>query len=356
MKEPPKSILAIDVGSGTQDIFFWKAGATVENCVQMVLPSPTVLLARRVQTQTFRGRPLHLEGHLMGGGPLAWAVRDHASAGLSTTASKDAALTLHDNLEHVREMGIEIRETPRDGTTSISLGDIQKNALEETLSRFGVDLPEMWCVAVQDHGHQPEGSNREFRFHHWRRFLEAGGDPAKTIYKEPPDYLTRMWAVLSQIPTGMVMDTGMAAIHGALCDPVVRSELNRGVLVVNLGNQHTLAALVTEDRILGLWEHHTGALTKRSLVDSLQDFRMGKTRHEAVLKSGGHGCAYHPEGLSGFDFEFVVVTGPQRALAEGLGWFFASPFGNMMLVGCFGLVRALHRAMGIEWPGEVIEE
>ena len=36
--EIPRSILAIDIGSGTQDLFLWRSGEIVENCLQMVLP------------------------------------------------------------------------------------------------------------------------------------------------------------------------------------------------------------------------------------------------------------------------------------------------------------------------------
>ncbi|MBM7624189.1 hypothetical protein [Sporohalobacter salinus] len=34
------------------------------------------------------------------------------------------------------------------------------------------------------------------------------------------------------------------------------------------------------------------------------------------------------------------VTGPNRQLANGLGYYFAVPCGNMMLSGCFGLLAA----------------
>ncbi len=78
----PASILALDIGSGTQDVLLWQAGEVTENCLQMVLPSPTVSLARRVRGATSQGLPIHLRGHLMGGGPVAWAIRDHAAAGL----------------------------------------------------------------------------------------------------------------------------------------------------------------------------------------------------------------------------------------------------------------------------------
>jgi len=39
---------------------------------------------------------------------------------------------------------------------------------------------------------------------------------------------------------------------------------------------------------------------------------------------------------------FLAVTGPRRAMLRGsaLGPYFAVPHGDMMLAGCFGLLRA----------------
>ena len=51
----------------------------------LILPSPTVVLARQVRAVTAARRPLWLGGHLMGGGALVWAVREHLSAGLRPT-------------------------------------------------------------------------------------------------------------------------------------------------------------------------------------------------------------------------------------------------------------------------------
>jgi len=303
-----------------------------------------------VREATRHSSAIHLTGHLMGGGPVAWALRDHASAGLPVTAEVEAALTLHDNPKHVREMGVVILDRAPADSVVIRMGDIQRDLLEDTLARFGLGPPDLWCVAVQDHGHQPHGSNRAFRFAHWKAFLEAGGDLTQTLYKEPPSYLTRMRAVLAQVPAGRVMDTGMAAIQGAMCDPSVQSRLDRGIVVVNLGNQHTLAALLNKERVWGIFEHHTGALSAQSLERWLQRFGRGEVRSEEVLEDGGHGCAYHPGGLPSMDFDSVAVTGPQRAMVRTLGWTLAAPCGNMMLSGCFGLVRAFLLEHSIFWP------
>jgi len=45
-------ILAIDVGTGTQDILVLEAGSLIENAVQLIMPSPTALLAERVKQAT----------------------------------------------------------------------------------------------------------------------------------------------------------------------------------------------------------------------------------------------------------------------------------------------------------------
>ena len=42
-------VLAIDVGTGTQDMLILEAGGVIENAVQLIMPSPTALLAERVK-------------------------------------------------------------------------------------------------------------------------------------------------------------------------------------------------------------------------------------------------------------------------------------------------------------------
>ena len=105
--------LAIDVGTGTQDVLLFDADQEIENAVRLILPSPTVILAERIRAATRARRPVLLTGGLMGGGPVAWAARDHAAAGLAIAATPDAAGTMDDDLEQVRALGIEV--VPRMG-------------------------------------------------------------------------------------------------------------------------------------------------------------------------------------------------------------------------------------------------
>nr|MBA3948146.1 pyruvate formate lyase-activating protein [Herpetosiphonaceae bacterium] len=99
-------LVAIDVGTGTQDVLVWDTEQTIENALQLVLPSPTAQLAQQVRAATRRGVGLALSGVIMGGGPGHWAINDHLEAGYPVYATPVAAQTFNDDLATVREMGI----------------------------------------------------------------------------------------------------------------------------------------------------------------------------------------------------------------------------------------------------------
>ena len=98
-------ILTVDVGTGTQDIFLYNSRLDLENGFKLVVPSPTMMVHRRVKEATRRGQALLLTGVTMGGGPSHWAVRDHAKAGFQVYATPEAARTFDDNLEYVAVPG-----------------------------------------------------------------------------------------------------------------------------------------------------------------------------------------------------------------------------------------------------------
>src|SRR5579863_2642690 len=104
----PIRILAVDVGTGTQDILLFESDKTIENCFQMVMPSPTMIVSERIKQATAQGQPLVLTGVTMGGGPSHWAARDHALAGYPVAVTPDAARTFDDDLGEVVKMGFEI--------------------------------------------------------------------------------------------------------------------------------------------------------------------------------------------------------------------------------------------------------
>lgn len=333
-----RGILAIDVGGGTQDILVYDEGQPLENCYKMVLPSQTTVLARRVRELTREGRAIFLTGHLMGGGPCVRALKLHLKRGFPVYSTPSSAKTIKDDPRAVRDMGVQIQEKPPGQAVTLQTGDIDLAALKNIMEAFEIQVPGEFAVAVQDHGESLETSNRLFRFEHWKNFLQAGGELARLAYYRVPPYLTRMKAVQEILPGALVMDTCSAALWGALEDTVVARHREKGLTLVNLGNQHTFAALVQGDRIFGLFEHHTGVISPAHLDRYVKKFREGRLTHGEVYDSGGHGC-YIKGDLPG-GFHFTAVTGPQRHLARELGYYPAAPHGDMMLTGSFGLVAA----------------
>ena len=340
-------LLAIDVGAGTQDILLYESDKPMENCVQLVLPSTTTIVGRRIQKATRQGKDVFLTGNLMGGGPSVSAIKKHLMAGFRVLATPRAAKTIRDDPVEVREMGVEIvDQPPRHEVVIVETRDVDLPTLRQALALFDVELPELYAIAVQDHGELiGGGSNRQFRFQHWVRFIEAGGSINALACRDVPDYMTRMKAVQRDVPGAIMMDTGSAAIWGALCDPQVAAHQERGLVVLNVGNQHVIAVLLQGERIWGLFEHHTVLMDTAKLDDHVQRLKSGVLTGAEVFSDNGHGAAIHADYSTLDPFEFVAVTGPNRSMGEPLGYHMAAPYGDMMLAGAFGLVAATRRLL-----------
>jgi len=342
-------ILAVDVGTGTQDILLFDSEKEIENCVKMVLPSPTVLVAQAIRRATARGEDLLLTGVTMGGGPCVWAARDHLEAGFRIYATPPAARTFDDDLARVEEMGVRVIGEDEAGELArlrrIEMRDLDLQAIAQALAAFQVDLElDALAVAVFDHGNAPPGvSDRLFRFEYLAERLRDGQGLAGFAFwhDEVPPRLTRMQAVADTVDERLpllVMDTGPAAVLGALEDPRVRA--HDPCIVVNVGNFHTLAFHLSEGRVVGLFEHHTGELTREGLEHYLMKLARGTITQQEVFDDRGHGALVlsRPTEVP----SFFALTGPRRRLMAGssLPIYPAVPHGDMMLVGCFGLIRA----------------
>lgn len=349
-------ILAIDVGAGTQDVLLWDSKQETENNVKLILPSWTTVLARRVRRATLEGRPIFLTGNLMGGGPVVSAMKRHLQAGFQVYTTPRAALTIRDNLDQVRGRGYTIlpegeRPSEVDRLCTLRTRDVDLDVLGAMLAPFGLSVPEVVAVAVQDHGECLEGSNRRFRFQLWQDFVAGGGRLTDLVYREPPSCYTRMRAVQRDAPGAILMDTGPAALWGILEDDRAAAHRDEGFILVNVGNQHTLGVLLRGERILGLFEHHTVLMDWPKLDRLVRNLRAGTLTNEAVYADHGHGAYVHPDYEPGGGFKLVAVTGPQRGMADpgresSDGEFiFAAPYGDMMLTGCFGLVAAARRLL-----------
>ncbi len=346
----PLRILAIDVGAGTQDILVYESDKTPENCFKLVLPSQTQVVGKRLRDAAAARLPVHLTGTLMGGGESGYAVADHLAAGLAVTATPRAAATIHNDPDRVARLGVEIRNEAPPGAAIVETKDIDLDALGSALRAFGVELPEVVAVAVQDHGYRPGAGNNEVRFDYLQSLIDGGGDLAGMVYREPPAGMTRMASVAQMVPGVYLMDTGAAAVLGALGDSAVATAVEgQGAILVNVGNMHTFAVLVRGHRLFGLFEHHTGGITPAIIGDLVDRLRAGTIQTETFRRDfDGHGAALHPAYEDEGPFTFVAVTGPNRRLARGLGYHMAVPHGDMMLAGAFGLVEGVLRSLAEE--------
>lgn len=335
-----EDIIVIDVGSGTQDILVYQSGKNIENCPKMVVPSQTQIVASQIRSATDKGQAIFLYGHLMGGGACGQALRQHLQAGLKAYATPNTALTFHDSIERVMEMGVEITEKEPQGVEKIWMGDVDVPALEKALSAFAINPPQKYAIAVQDHGYSVTESNRTLRFRLWQDFVARGGNLSDLIFvQDIPDIYTRMQALREVIPEAIVTDTGTAAILGMMTDPLVQAHLDEGIVAMNVGNSHTLGAAVRGHRVYGIFEQHTGALNPESLRELVKRFQEAILTHEEVYEAGGHGVALHPDMKPGWNF--IAVAGPRRDMAKDLGAYEVAPYGDMMLTGCFGILKGL---------------
>lgn len=340
------AILAVDVGAGTQDILLFEEGAALESSAKMVMPSQTVIVGRQIDGARRRGNDVYLAGTTMGGGASVRSIKRHIEAGLSVFASPKAALTIHDDLEKVKGMGVLIVESAPPEAEVVEMADVDLPALEATLERFGLDMPKDVAVAVQDHGFSPERSNRIVRFEEMAKVLDSGGDIRSFAHLDPPPLFSRMRSVKDTLDRAgfrsIVMDTGPAAIFGAILDP----RFEEPALVLNAGNGHTIGAVVAEERITALFEHHTSAPTAEKLLRLSRRLCDGTITNSEIFDDGGHGAAVvDAPGVGGI--RSVVVTGPNRERFLGSGLLervapvvSAAPGGDMMMAGCLGLVEA----------------
>jgi uncharacterized protein (DUF1786 family) len=363
-------ILAVDIGTGTQDIFLYDSDLDVENGFKLVLPSPTMMIHRRVKQAIARREPLLFSGHQMGGGPSAWAIEEAVRAGLPVYMTPSAATTLNDEPDKVEALGIKII-SPEEahGLSSfvnrLELKDFDFDLLSKTFLDYGVALSDLAAIAVAvfDHGNAPPGvSDRQFRFDYLDERIRTKNSLSSFAFPstEIPAIMTRLQSVADsagELPCPLlVMDTAPAAILGAGLDPVVATRKRK--VICNVGNFHTLAFRLGQDGVEGIFEHHTGEIDLLKLETLLYRLADGSLKHQDVFDDMGHGALVYSQDPFEFgrdDFD-VVVTGPRRSMFRfGAGGpetelhgppspvlrpYFASPFGDMMIAGCFGLLAA----------------
>ena len=352
-------ILTVDIGTGTQDIFLYDSNLDPENGFKLILPSPTMMVHRRLKqalSPSGTRTPILLTGHQMGGGPSAWAIEEYARAKIPVYMTPSAATTINDELEKVEALGIKIISEEESqqlkAVSRIELKDFDFELITKTFRDYGVSLNDLEAIAVAvfDHGNAPAGvSDRQFRFDYLDERIKAENSLSAFAYlsKDIPKIMTRLQSVADSadnLPCPLVvMDTAPAAVLGATFDSLVTQR--RQKIICNVGNFHTLAFRLGTEGIEGVFEHHTGEIDLAKLELLLRSLAEGSLKHEDVFNDMGHGALMY--STDQFEFgkdEFdIVVTGPRRSMFAHdptLKPYFAVPFGDMMIAGCFGLLAA----------------
>jgi len=360
-------ILTVDIGTGTQDIFLYDSNLDIENGFKLVLPSPTMMVHRRLKQALHLRAPILLTGHQMGGGPSAWAIEEYARAGIPVYMTPNAATTLNDELDKVEALGIKIISEEESRQLSvvsqIELRDFDFELISKTFKDYGVSLDDLSAIAVAvfDHGNAPAGvSDRQFRFDYLDERIREKNSLSAFAYlsNDIPKIMTRLQSVADsagELPCPLVvMDTAPAAVLGAGFDSQVT--IRKQKIICNVGNFHTLAFRLGEKGIEEVFEHHTGEIDLAKLESLLRRLADGSLKHEDVFNDMGHGALMYTEEKFEFsEDEFdVVVTGPRRSMfnresstenRKSLRPYFAVPFGDMMIAGCFGLLVATAEVM-----------
>ena len=339
-------ILAIDIGAGTQDILLFDSQKKIENCISLVLPTPSKFFAEKLKTIE---SDVYIHGDTIGGGALGRTILHHLQKGYHVVMEESAAYSIRNDLDEVKSMGIEVGNKPETNHfQELEIHEVDLPLFEKFLSNFGEDLNvDVIAIAVRDHGVSPKGvSDRVFRFENMEKMLRKDNRPETFHFLEDsiPDYYLRMKSALAAVKRALsvpvlVMDTCFSAILGCLDEVIGPS------LVVNMGNGHTIAALLVEKRIVGLYEHHTHELTPEKMEHDLRLFVRGELDGKKVFEENGHG-ATTLKPLPGVFA--VIVTGPNRNLFQKTSFRFtyASPGGNTMMTGPMGLVKAAQYRFG----------
>jgi len=342
--------LMIDIGAGTLDLLSYD-DATGEH-FKAVVKSPVRTRATMIENTPGN---LVVTGVEMGGGRVSAALKARAATH-AVAMTQEAAATVHHDLERVAAAGLQIvsdqearRLSVDPAYTPISLGDLEPDRLRRIVEGLGVPFEfDIVGVCAQDHGVAPRGvSHLDYRHRLFAEALNRSPFPHALIYPEDkiPTTFNRLRSLAltaHQIPAQeiYVMDSGMAAIQGASCDPLCRS-LSR-FMVLDIATSHTVGAALIEGEIAGFFEYHTHDITASKLDRLLKALPEGGLAHETILQEGGHG-AFSRRQFAFSANELILATGPKRALMADskLPYTNGAPWGDNMMTGTVGLLEAI---------------
>lgn len=336
----PDTVLCIDIGSRTQDALLYTRGENPANTPRMVLPSPALVLARRIAAHTDTGLGVYLHGTIMGDG-FVQALSRHLDAGRIAAMHPATAAAFAANGVTLPPALAFVEKCP-ENCSPLQTGDVDLSFWKTICGHVGLEMPLQIAVAARDLGDgahtAPSGMSvwRDTLFH-----AGSSGVPVETlVHAAAPASLARLTAIQS-VTGGPVADSGAAALLGLLCVHSIAERSHReGLLLVNAGNSHITAFLVYRERVFGVYEHYTFGIDSEQLTKDFTDFRLGWLPGESVVATGGRGCLFVDLPPEAEGFKAAYITGPQRDLLRGMGQM-AAAFDDVAQTGCFGLLHGM---------------
>lgn len=339
-------ILAIDIGSRTQDIILYDTSKEIENSIKLVLPSPHMLISQKISEIE---NDIYFDGEIIGGGKIKQSILKHIEKGYSVVMEPHCARTIRDDINQVKSYGIDIVDKKIDysGYTKITLSEVNISKLSNFLFSYDLNFDfDKIAIAVQDHGFDENKSDRDFRFCKIREKLISPINPKNFLLSTIPIYYTRMKSIENSIKKEnidselYIMDTKFASICGMVYDNFSKKFNN--YIVVDIGNGHTMAASIKNGKIQGLFEHHTSNLTGEKLEKYIIKLSNNTLSNNEIYSDHGHG-AHVLNPIS--NIEKVIVTGPKRDLIKNtnLDYHFITPGGDVMMTGVYGLIKAVEK-------------
>ncbi|MGM0606823.1 MAG: DUF1786 family protein [Candidatus Muiribacteriota bacterium] len=342
-------IFTVDIGTGTQDIMLYDSEERFkENLIKMIFPSYSLKFFKRVKS--LKG-DIFVSGMPIGGGPFKKALKKHLEKGYKVALTPLAAKTVRDSKEEVLSKGFEILEKNPGYANEICLGEFDIDFYQKIFDYFDKkwDKIDKIAIACQDHGFRDlKGTEREFRLDFFQKSLKKNSDVRSFLYHGDniPDTFIRMNSIAEHIRNqGFKKDIFLMDTVFAACIGVTESESfdnSKFNLILNFGNSHTLGIIIKEYKIYALFEHHTRFLNKKvKLEELINKFIEKNLNSKEVMTQEGHGAIYMCK-----DFDYVnniYVTGPRREIAHTIKKAFikASPWGDMMITGNIGLIKAV---------------
>lgn len=346
--------LGIDVGQGTSDIILWDPNQSIEAALQLVIPSASNRLARKIELME---GDIFCHGTVMGGIPLVKALKSKINAGSQVFMTPESAMSIRYHLDFVKDMGISIvnssKEVPPDANT-ISTTDFRFDWIIRLLTDVLGYKPTINGIglAVQDHGlHKKEEYARETRLQFYKEKLVHSPDLRQLGFRKAiPERFPRLRAALNEKSKWFpnidhyITDTSPIAILGALYDDEIRDRVSgQAKTVINYGNGHTLVCVLDEnDSVVAFFEHHTGRIKNPKKFDNyLDDLFKEKLDSEVILDDLGHG-SYYLNSIPSSAMKNIIIIGPQRNLGKNSKFkmLYANPGGSMMMAGPIALVKS----------------